>query len=83
MLQSDLEAQGWRTKFITIKIGALGHYLPTTTSCLKNDLPSGTKQAICHLHVFNSVAKIAIATSNFIFLARKELVWNENRHLYQ
>ena len=81
MLRNDLEAQGWRTKFVTIEISAIGHYLPTTASCIKNVFHLASNKL--HANYLTVLLRLLFPSHTFILLARKKLIWNDNRPLNQ
>ena len=75
MLQTDLE-----DSFTTVEVGALGHSMQSSVSSLRVACPLAAKQAIKPL--LDDAAKVAIATSYFIFLAINEYSWNSSRPLH-
>ena len=73
---SDLECKGHNPSLVTTETGALGHSLTSTHRSLQKSLPTLSRQAIRAM--FNDAAKIAIATSHTIFLAKKSTVFGCN-----
>ena len=71
---SDLETEGMIAEFVSIEIGALGHWLPHTRSSLRQQVPSLSKSAATHL--LDSAAKAIVTTSHTIFCARLNPSWN-------
>lgn len=80
-LLSDLEAKRFSAAYQAIEIGSLGHSLPRSLKTLRRHLPYIPKPDLQSM--FDSAAKVAIAASYNIFLARREHSWNSNRSLLQ
>ena len=65
---SDLESKGVISdEFVTIEIGALGHWLPHTCSSLWQQVSSLSKSAATHL--LDSADKAIVTASHKIFCA--------------
>ena len=79
LLLSDLEAQGYASKFLAMEIGALGYHQPGIMSCLHKLFPSINKDAFKSL--LDASGKIAISTSQCILMARREVAWNGSQPL--
>ena len=79
MVLSDLESKGYRSILVPIEIGALGHSLLSTHKLLRKVLPAFSCQTTREL--FDDAAKVVIAASHIIFLARKSQVWPDSRNL--
>ena len=73
---SDLDSHGYPTSLITIEIGALGQWPPSTRASLQQLLPGVPKLTITRLH--DQTAAKTIASSHIIFNARPDDVWNSS-----
>ena len=74
---SDLDSRGYPASLITIEIGALGHWLPSTRANLQQLLPGVPKSTVTRL-LDQTTAK-TIASSHIIFNAGLDDVWNSSR----
>ena len=79
MQMSDLETKGMIAEFVSIKIGALGHWLPHTRFSLQQQVPSLSKSAATHL--LDSAAKAVVTASHTIFCARLNPSWKSPQSL--
>ena len=79
MLLDDLEAKGYSASLLAIEIGSLGHSLTSTQAALSQNFPSLSKQGVKKL--FDKAGKVAISASYFIFLARRDQLWNSECQL--
>ena len=67
ILLSDVEARGYVTNFVAVEVFALGHHFSRVCSSL---LPSLSRAIITKL--LDEAGKLAITTSQGIFMARRE-----------
>ena len=78
-LVTDFESLGWKVNYNTVEIGSLGHFTQDTVEAVTDTL--------LYEHIddaFSIVvrrATTAIACSNQIFLAHKQIMWDSERNL--
>ena len=73
LLTSELDRLGFASQHITVEIGFLGHYLPESIRALQATIQQST--AVCR-SILDKAARIAIKSSQRIFLTRDCVDWN-------
>ena len=74
LLLSELETKGLKPKFLSVEIGALGHWQSKTGTLLHKLVPVIPKPDIRSM--LDDAGKIAITASYHIFKARREKSWS-------
>ena len=78
-LLGDLEVLGLNATLIPLEIGSLGHWLQRSCETLAKHLPSAAKSRL--KKILDEAARVAIAASHHIFLARQDQNWQKNKPL--
>ena len=63
MQMSDLETKGMIAEFVSIEIGALGHWLPHTRFSLQQQVPQSLSKSAA-THLLDSAAKAVVTASH-------------------